>query len=100
MKNKWNYHDREAITNKVLALPAQPTAAMPGSRAKLLVMIARVARGESPMHPEDASDGELPALQSLRFDEFGNPVTQNNRGRPCSKAHLRRRAKNSSPISK
>lgn len=34
-------------------LPAEPTIAPPGTEAKVLVMMARAARGESLFHPED-----------------------------------------------
>jgi len=40
-------------------LPAQPTTAMPGSLAKILVMTARAARGEQLFHPRDSRPLEV-----------------------------------------
>lgn len=36
-----------------LALPATPTAALPGTEAKMAVMAERVTRGEALFHPAD-----------------------------------------------
>ncbi len=40
--------------SRVGRLPGRPTEAVPGSEAKIQIMIARVARGERPCHPDDA----------------------------------------------
>lgn len=40
-------------TNSDSPLPAEPTAAPPGSKDKMRVMVARVIRGESLFHPAD-----------------------------------------------
>lgn len=38
--------------------PSAPTTALPGSRAKLQVMIERLARGEDAHHQDDARDSD------------------------------------------
>jgi len=52
-------------------LPASPTIAMPGTKAKFLVMCARIERGEQPHHPFDAKDSE---------QHHGYPATENTDG--------------------
>lgn len=42
--------------NQELRKPSYPTDALPGSAAKVEVMVARVACGEHPHHPDDARD--------------------------------------------
>lgn len=70
--------------------PAEPTEAMPGTPEKLAVMIARVERGESPMHPADAQhhprnlrDG-ISTAGTLAADEDGYRKSQGG-GKRCRK---------------
>lgn len=44
--------------NRPLVTPKQPTRCPPGSEAKILEMIARVERGETPCHPLDRRHNE------------------------------------------
>ncbi len=39
--------------NKTGALPAEPTNAQPGTEAKIVVLMARVAQGVALWHPDD-----------------------------------------------
>jgi hypothetical protein len=52
--------------------PAEPTDALPGTKAKLDVMIARVRRGEWPQHPDDAKGDsrDMPADQCLVYGDM------------------------------
>ncbi len=47
-------------------IPKEPTEAPPGSKAKAEVMRLRVERGETPNHPEDATEWAGPASDDLR----------------------------------
>lgn len=46
---------RLAANNRIPPLAFQPTDAQPGSWEKVAVMIERVASGQQPFHPEDAT---------------------------------------------
>jgi len=44
--------------DKALRTPSEPTQALPGHKNKFQVMQDRVAKGESPFHPDDAVDSD------------------------------------------
>ena len=46
---------RQAANNRIPPLAFQPTDAAPGTPEKVAVMIQRVASGQQPFHPEDAT---------------------------------------------
>lgn len=61
-------HSRRGVGNGVMASappPSEPTDALPGSEAKMAVLAARAARGESLWHPSDAG-GSVSVLGILR----------------------------------
>jgi hypothetical protein len=52
--------------NGVAPLPADSTDALPGSEAKILILMERAARREALWHPEDATmDSAVPLLPLL-----------------------------------
>ena len=62
---------RRGVGNGVMASappPSEPTDALPGSEAKMAVLAARAARGESLWHPSDAGGGVsvLGILRAIR----------------------------------
>jgi hypothetical protein len=62
-------------------LAAEPTKAAPGTKAKLAVMIARVERGEYPMHPDDATQDETDVSTRECICETGEEIDYEERER-------------------